>query len=168
MEKSKEKQRKAKQRKTPLKRKFTGKQRRTFTSRRLCVVWRCPLIHDSLRDSETQRPPPSPPAALLKPPMNDHCPVVCGGGGCGGKDRVVVALAADDWNWDWNWDWAAMRESSSAIRRWDDIMSSKPSIPNGSLLPPKGHPKDAKGDLPNGNGNGRGKKKSSLLLLKNG
>lgn len=36
--------------------------------------------------------------------------------------------------------WAAILENSSAMRRCDDIMSS-----NGSLPPPKGHPKDANG-----------------------
>ena len=78
------------------------------------------------------------------------CVCVCGGIGNG---RALVgggagAAAAADCKW------AAIRESSSAMRRCDDIMSSK-----GSLLPPKGHPKDGKEDRPNGNGR---EKKSSL------
>jgi len=95
---------------------YVYKRERTFASRRLCVERRCPLIHDSVRDSETQRPPPSAPLKLL--PMNDHiaggrllvnasppalpCSVVCvcwgrnGGRGGGGKAWVA--------------DWAAMRE----------------------------------------------------------
>ena len=70
---------------------------------------------------------------------------------CG--NRVVAEVAG----------WKNMRENSSTIRRWDDIISSK----NGSLPPLKeeeGHPKDPKGgDRPNANGR---EKKSSLL--KNG
>ena len=129
--------------------------RLTFTSRRLCVAWRCPLIHDSLRDSEAQWPLPS---AALELPMNDHiaelvdgppiplaCSVLCG-------SRVEAEVAG----------WKNMRENSSTIRRWDDIISSNRSLP--PLKEEEGHPKGPKGgDRPNGNGR---EKKSSLV--KNG
>ena len=69
---------------------------------------------------------------------------------------MVAEGAAADWKW------VAMRESSSVIRRWDDIISSNGSLPPAAAK--KGHPKDPKGpkagDRPNANGR---EKKSSLL-----